>query len=288
MNRTFTALGPEVGRAEVLDLMRARTFQQVPIIDGEGRLVGLHLMRELMGAGERPNWAVIMAGGKGTRLYPITANLPKPMIRVAGRSILERLVLHLVGFGIRRFFISIGDQGHLIEAHFGDGSRWGMRFSYSVEAEPRGTAGAVLDLAPPGDLLVVYGDLYVAMDCRKLLDFHAARPGAATLVVCRTDHPRDSDLVDLDGERVKRFYRARDAEPCGDLALAAVWVLRPELLKAVPRKGPSDFGRDIFPRALAAGMRLNGYVTGETVVDVGTPERRDRFLKNYPPQQRAA
>ena len=96
LQKNFTAVGPRTGRAEVLDLMQSRTISQIPIVDGAGRLVGVHLLHEVLGAIERPNWAVVMAGGQGTRLRPLTETIPKPMLRVAGRPILERIVLHLV------------------------------------------------------------------------------------------------------------------------------------------------------------------------------------------------
>src|SRR6185436_9540512 len=95
--RNFVAVGADVGRAEVLDLMQARRIDQVPVLDDEGRLLGLHLLREMLGPVERPNWAVVMAGGIGSRLRPLTDSTPKPMLKVAGRPILERIVLHLVG-----------------------------------------------------------------------------------------------------------------------------------------------------------------------------------------------
>ena len=124
VNRHFSAVGPEEGRVHVLDLMQARHISQVPIVDAEQRLIGLHLLRDILGSAPRPNWAVIMAGGKGTRLRPITENLPKPMIKVAGRPILERLVLHLVGYGIKQIFLSVNYLGNMIEEHFQDGSKF--------------------------------------------------------------------------------------------------------------------------------------------------------------------
>ena len=138
MRRSFTAVLSSAGRNEVLDLMRARGISQVPVLDGRGRLVGLHLLRDFLTTRERPNCVVLVAGGKGKRLQPLTDSVPKPMVSVAGRPILERLVLHLVGQGFRRFFISIGHLGSVIERHFGDGSAFGIGW-----ASPAGTV-------PPG------------------------------------------------------------------------------------------------------------------------------------------
>src|SRR5688572_24947169 len=100
ISRSPVTVSSSAGRAEVLDLMQARRISQIPIVDS-GQLVGLHLLHEVIGAKKRPNWAVVMAGGQGLRLRPLTETVPKPMIRVAGRPILERIVLHLVSHGIQ-------------------------------------------------------------------------------------------------------------------------------------------------------------------------------------------
>src|SRR5512146_1905804 len=133
MQRNFVSVGPRAGRAEVIDLMQARFIQQIPVVDGDGKLAGLHLLRDVIGAPERSNWAVIMAGGRGARLAPLTDLLPKPMLRVAGRPILERIVLHCVSQGVRRIFVAINYLGHVIRDHFGDGSRFGVRIEYLAE-----------------------------------------------------------------------------------------------------------------------------------------------------------
>ena len=117
MHEEFSFVGPAEGRADVLDMMRARDIDQVPALDSEKRLVGLHLLHELIGSVQRDNWAVIMAGGRGARLRPLTENVPKPMLTVAGRPILERMVLHLVRWGMRRVFLSVNYMSEVIEEH---------------------------------------------------------------------------------------------------------------------------------------------------------------------------
>ena len=224
--------------------------------------------------------AAIVAGGRGVRMRPATDDLPKPMLPVAGKPLLEHQLEWLRAQGVREVAMCLGYKAEAVSRHFGDGARWGLKLSYQVEATPRGTAGAVRDLVPrpAGDLLVVYGDLFVSLDCGPLLAFHGRHAAAATVVVRASDHPLDSDLVRMKGDAITHFYRARHGEPYENWACAALFVVRPRLLDLVPADAPSDFGRDIFPKALAAGESLMAYRTEEEVADLGTPERLSAFL----------
>ena len=228
--------------------------------------------------------AVIVAGGRGERMGTATQSLPKPMLPFGGKPILERLVERLASAGWRELHLSLGYRPEVVTSHFGDGARWGVKLRYHVEKIPRGTAGAVADLrASVGkDMLVVYGDLYTDMDFKRFADFHAAHPAsAASLVLIKTDHPFDSDLARLEGDRLTGFYRAQPGETHEPIALAAVWAVRGPLLDLVPRDRPSDFGRDIFPEALRRGLALGAYRTAETLADLGTPERLARAEKEH-------
>lgn len=228
---------------------------------------------------KEPLPVVIVAGGKGERMGAATASLPKAMLPFGGKPILERLIETLAAAGWREIHLSLGYGADVVRDHFGDGSRWGVRLRCHAETSPRGTAGAVADLRREigDDILVVYGDLHAAMDLRRFAAFHAARlQAAASLVVIESDHPFDSDLARLDGERVTGLQRPRPGEAHEPHALAAVWAVRGALLDLVPRDRPSDFGRDIFPEALRRGLELRAYRTAETIADLGTPERLAR------------
>ena len=230
-----------------------------------------------------PIQAAILAGGAGTRMRSLS-DTPKVMLPLGGKPILVRQLEWLKKAGFSDIFLCLGHQADVISEALGDGSRFGIRIDYRLESEPRGTAGAVRDLgaALQGDLLVVYGDLYVDMNCGKLLDFHASHNGLATLVVRRTDHPEDSDVVETDESgRVRAVGRVADGVVSGDLGCAAIWVIRRELLKKVPASGLCDFARDIFPVAAAEGVGLMAYETSEPVIDVGTPERYAKFQAAY-------
>lgn len=270
MRRKFTAVEHTAGRAEVLDLMRARSIEQVPIVDAEGKLVGLHVLREIIGTSERPNWAVIMAGGKGTRLGQLTQATPKPMLKVAGRPILERLVLHLVGYGITRIFISVNHLAHVIEEHFRDGERFGCQIAYLKEAEPLGTGGplALLPEIPANPLVVMNGDLVTDVDLARLLEFHAAGAYAATLSARRYLHEVPFGCLETSGPRLTRLEEKPVLER---LVNAGVYVLSPELLARVPRRYfPIT---ELFESILNCKLPIGVLPMEEDWIDVGQREQ---------------
>ena len=224
--------------------------------------------------------AAIVAGGLGSRMGQATAQLPKPMLRVLGKPLLEHQLLWLQRLGFDEITLCLGCKADAVQAYFGDGARWGLKLRYAVETAPRGTAGCIRDLASDRDVLVVYGDLYPEIDLAPLLSFHTRHAdAAATLLLLETDHPQDSDLARVDGERITEIYRGVQ----GNLALAAVWIVRPALMRLIPEGRPSDFGRDIFPAALAQGLSLKGCRMKGVLADLGTPERLARFERSARP-----
>ncbi len=266
INREFTAVGPEAGRVEVLDLMQARSISQVPVVDKPGRLVGLHLLRELLGAVERSNWAVIMAGGQGLRLRPITEKIPKPMIKVAGRPILERLVLHLVGYGIRRVYLSINYLGHMIEEHFGDGSRFGCRIEYLREKDPLGTGGALslLPAKPADPLVVLNGDLLTQVNLELMLNQHTADQCAITVGVKRYVHPIPFGCVDV---RRRRLIRLQEKPLIEQQVNAGIYILSPAILTKVPRS--FCLMTELIEGALQRREKVGAFEIEEEWLDIG-------------------
>jgi NDP-sugar pyrophosphorylase family protein len=225
---------------------------------------------------------VIVAGGLGTRMRSLSKGIPKPMIKIFGKPILEHLIVWLKASGFNKISLCLGHKAEAVSRYFGNGETWRVNLEYYIETEPRGTAGCVLDACRGlnEDILVVYGDLFVSMNLKAFLDFHAQKPNsAASLVLFASDHPQDSDLVKLEKNQIKGFYRDLSAKAPHHLACAAVWALRKPVLDMIPSDRPSDFGRDIFPQALKRGLILSGYVTNETLADLGTPERFSAFEK---------
>jgi dTDP-glucose pyrophosphorylase len=263
----FVSVGPDVGRAEVLELMKARDLGQIPIVNQDGKLMGLHLMRDLIGVPLRPNAAVVMAGGRGTRLLPLTERLPKPMLTVAGRPILERIILHLMSFGIRRITLAINYLGHVIEDHFGDGRALGCHIDYLRETKPLGTGGALSLLAerPAHPFIVMNGDLVTQANLGAMLDFHQAGGQAGTMGIRRYTHTVPFGCVRLTGDRIV----ACEEKPRLEQTInTGMYVVSPELLASIPKD--QDFGMPaLFQKALAEGQLLRAYAFEDDWIDVG-------------------
>lgn len=274
----FVSVSPTASRAEVLDLMQSRWLSQVPILDAEGRLVGLHTLHDILGAAPRDNWAVVMAGGRGERLRPLTDSLPKPMIPVAGRPILERIILHLVGFGVRRIFLAVNYKAHMIEDHFGDGAAFGCAIEYVREDVPLGTGGALslLPDAPADPLLVLNGDLLTQFDVGSMLGFHGAGAYRATVGIHEYAHTIPFGVIDLDRDRVTRM-REKPAEVWQ--ANAGIYVLDPDLIARIPKATYFPLPA-LVEECLAHGEPVGGYRIEQDWIDVGRQPELERARGN--------
>lgn len=266
INRKFTSVGPDATREEVLDLLQALVLHQVPVIDKERKLLGIHLLHELIGTYERPNWAVLMAGGRGTRLTSITENLPKPMIRVAGRPILERLILRLVGFGFRRVYLSVNYLAQVIIDHFGDGSKLGCKIDYLRETEPLGTGGslALLPQRPAHPLIVLNGDLVTEANFAKMMTFHESGGYLATVGIRQYGHQVPFGCVDVEGNRVRRIEEKPVLERTVN---AGIYILNPSLVARVPRSAYPITA--LFEECLSKNEPVGAFEIHDDWTDVG-------------------
>ncbi len=220
----------------------------------------------------------ILAGGMGTRLRSIVGDIPKPMVLIGGVPLLERLVETCRQYGINDIHLLLGYNPEVIRDHFQDGSAFGVEISYWIEKQPLGTAGCMRALIPvvgEEDLLVLYGDVFIEMDLSRLIEFHLHHKPSATLVVHPNDHPGDSDLIEVDDVRILAFHnKPHPQNACyANVVNAGIYVVNGQLLQDIPSDRESDFGREIFPRAVAAGKLLAAYNTPEYIKDIGTPER---------------
>ena len=273
VKKNVVTVSPTASRAEALDLMQAMGVDQLPVLDANGCVQGVHLLHELLGAVERPNWAVIMAGGKGTRLGELTRTIPKPMLKVAGRPILERLILHFVGFGIRRIFLAVNHLSEVIEEYFGDGSRFGCQIEYLREEEPLGTGGA-LSLLPPIPSCPVFvsnGDLVTQANLEDMLSFHENGDYGMTVGVYDYTHQIPYGCVEQENGRISAIVEkpmiVREIN-------AGIYVLNPPILKMVPQKFfPIT---ELINVALLNNLKLGAWRVNDEWIDVGHREELKR------------
>jgi len=224
--------------------------------------------------------AVILAGGMGTRLREITGDtLPKPLVPVNGRPLLDHHLTHLAQNGVTSVVLLTGFGGDQIESFCGDGSRWNLHVRCIRESVPRGTAGAVFDALDQLDerFLVVYGDTVFDFDAQRMGTHHLQAHADATIFLHPNDHPHDSDLVEVDdADRVLRFHpypHPPDAN-LPNLVNAGVYILERSALTGLAHlPAKPDFGKHVFAQMLAQGRFLLGYRSPEYVKDAGTPER---------------
>jgi dTDP-glucose pyrophosphorylase len=274
MEKDFTYVAADVGPQEVFELMQVRTIKQVPVCDPEGQVIGLYMLEDFLESRLRPNWAVVMAGGTGRRLWPLTAYVPKPMLPVNGHPILESILEQLVFHGIRRTFISINHLGEQIVRHFGGGHRYGCSIEYLREEKPLGTGGALslLPAPPEHPLLVTNGDLITDLNLSELLDYHDSHDGAATLCIRELTYRIPYGEVECDGEDV---IRIKEKPSFQGVINAGIYVLDPELLSFVP-EGKEFPLPDLLGLARERGMGVKSYLIKDEWMDIGQLEDYER------------
>ncbi|MBX7059476.1 MAG: nucleotidyltransferase family protein [Leptospirales bacterium] len=270
LHRKPFVVPPEVGHEVVNQLMHVNKIQQVPIVDGLHRVVGLHLWDEVAAGPERSNIVIIMAGGLGTRLRPHTETCPKPLLPVAGKPMLEHIIDRARGEGFVRFVLAIQYLGHMIEEYFQNGERWGVQIDYLREERPMGTAGALSLLAPRPDMpfLVTNGDVLTDIQYGELLAFHSRYGACATMAVRLHEWQHPFGVVQTEGVEITGF----EEKPLHRTHVnAGVYALEPAALDEVLPNERCDMPT-LFERLRSKGQRTVAYPMHEPWLDVGAPE----------------
>lgn len=220
--------------------------------------------------------AIIMAGGKGTRLRPITCSMPKPMLPVMNIPLLEHIINLLKKHGIVDIGITLMFLPQRITSYFGDGTKWGVRLHYFIEEKPMGTAGSILSASSFIDdtFVIISGDCLTDLDISQAIEFHRSKQAVATVVLTSEENPLNFGIVATDNSGYITGFLEKPArcEVFSDTINTGIYVLEPEIFNHIERDKPSDFSRDLFPRLLDKGCPLAGYITYGYWSDVGTVE----------------
>lgn len=221
--------------------------------------------------------AVIMAGGRGERLKPLTDKIPKPLLPINGTPLLDKLIRHCVKNEVDNIIVCTNYLAEMISKHIEEAC-YGAFVRESRETTPLGSAGPLLLLKDKleDEFFILYGDVHNTVDMTKMLEFHRQHGSDATLLLHTSDHPQDSTVATADGSgRITSFVEkpGNEWKKYGNLTSAALYVLNKEVLKFIDDGKAADFAKDVFPKMLKSGKKLYGYVSTEYIRDMGTPER---------------
>ncbi|MBX5437764.1 MAG: nucleotidyltransferase family protein [Alicyclobacillaceae bacterium] len=279
MNAEPTTARLNEARETVLAIMKLKRIHHVPVLDDEGRVVHIETLDELIQAKERDNWVVIMAGGMGTRLRPLTDHVPKPLLRVGNKPILETILGSFVEHGFRKFYLSVNYKAEMIKQYFGDGSRFGIEIRYLHEQQRMGTAGALSLIQDPSErpLIVMNGDLLTKVNFQQLLDFHNARRAQATMCVREYHYQIPYGVVEIEEERLKGIQE-KPQKSC--FVNAGIYVLDPAVLDLIPRNTFYDMP-DLFARLIELGCTTTVFPIREYWLDVGMRADFERANGDY-------
>lgn len=229
---------------------------------------------------------VIIAGGQGTRIAAVKNEIPKAMIPVGGKPVIEHQLIMAKRYGFSEFVFLIGYLGQQIQSYFGDGSKWGVHIDYYQEEQPLGTAGALAEVKDclSEDFFVFYGDTVMDIDMTRMLAFHRSHQSDATLFVHPNDHPFDSDIILLDTNHLVTGIVTKPHPQdfiSHNHVNAALFIFNKSVVDCIERGKKTHIEKHVLPACLKAGLHLYGYISSEYVKDMGTPERYQDVCQDW-------
>lgn len=265
-------------RNTCLNILKQHNILCLPVVDEAERVVGLVTLDEFIPERVLPLQAVIMAGGPGTRLYPLTEHMPKPMLPVGDRPLLEIMIERLREAGIKRVNVTTQHKSEKITEHFRDGRDFGVDLTYVTEDRPLGTAGGLgLMEAPQETLLVINGDILTQVDFRAMLAFHREHHADLTVAVRPYALQVPYGVVECEGAKVSRLTE----KPSLNFFInAGIYLLEPTVHRYIPNNGERFDMTDTIQRLLDDGRPVIGFPIREYWLDIGEPATYERAQRD--------
>jgi len=277
--RTPTVAAISDTKEEILQKALGKKLHQIPIVDDEHRVIGIKEIEELVRPHVKPNRVVLMVGGLGTRLYPLTENTPKPMLKVGNKPILQTIVEKFAEYGFINIIMCVNYKSHIIQDYFEDGSRFGVRIEYIFEEQRMGTAGALslLPHVPNEPFFVMNGDLLTNVNFEHLLDYHTTQNALATMGVREYDFQVPYGVVNVDGNRILSIQE----KPVHKFFVSAgIYMLSPEVLNIIPKNEFYDMPT-LFEVLIQAKKTTISFPIREYWLDIGRLEEYERANNEY-------
>ena len=277
--KTPTVANINDSKEAIINICTTKKIHQIPIVDSRGNLVGLEVLDELIGRPTKHNQVVLMVGGLGTRLRPLTEETPKPMLPVGGKPILQTIVEKFVSYGFVNIVMCVGYKSNIIQNYFGDGSKFGANISYVFEEKRMGTAGALSLLLhkPKEPFFVMNGDLLTNVNFENMLEFHIQNNAVATMAVRGYDFQvpygvvniKEGRIVSIEEKPVQKFF-----------VNAGIYVLNPECINEIPKDEFFDMPT-LFEMLIKKDKKTISFPLREYWLDIGQIEEYKKANKEY-------
>ncbi len=267
MNHQPHFIDRNTSRENALLLMKNKKIRQIPVLDDDNRVVGLEIADELLKPALRDNWVILMAGGLGKRLQPLTESCPKPLLKVGSKPVLETVLESFIEQGFRHFYIAVNYKAEMIIQHFGDGSQWDVEIKYLYERQQLGTAGALslLPSQPDHPLLLMNGDILTKINFGQLLDFHQKNLTSATICIKEQYSQIPYGVVTIQQNRLQQI----DEKPLQHFFInAGLYVLNPEIIDLIPSNTYFDIP-ELISILMLKGQEIAVFPIREYWIDIG-------------------
>ena len=266
-------------RNSIINILKANKVRHLPVIDAERHVIGIERLDGLLTGSRRRNWVVIMAGGLGKRLEPLTNDCPKPMLKIGEKPVLQTILEQLLRQGFTRFCISVDFKSEQIKDYFGDGSGLGAEIQYIDEKKRMGTAGSLslLPFETQEPVLVVNGDILTKLSFEQLVDFHQEHQAAATIAVATYDYQVPYGVVRASRDRLIGF---EEKPVYASFINAGIYVLNPEVLNYVPKNSCFDIN-SLFEKLLQNKEPVCVFPIREYWIDIGGMKSFYQACKDY-------
>ncbi len=278
INRKPVTMPIVSSRTEVLKELHRIHRRHMPLVNAEGVLQDVVVLNGF-DAPSKSNWVVIMVGGLGSRLGELTKNVPKPMLDVGGKPLLERLVESFTDYGFRRFIFCVNYKSDVIESYFGDGSKWGIQVEYTKEKKRMGTAGALglIDFPINEPLIVTNGDVLASINYESLLNYHIDSRSVATMCVQKRSIEIPYARVEVnENNEITNLVE----KPTQDFKInGGIYVLSPQTLDKLDKGKFLDMP-DLFMKLIGDGEKVSAYAHDDYWIDIGRPGDYRRSLDN--------
>jgi len=278
-NKNPFIVGKNYDKEEIIQLCTQQKIYQIPIVDEEKRVIDILLLDELLKEKEYPNKVVLMVGGLGTRLRPLTESTPKPLLRVGGKPILETIVENFKKYGFKNFVFCVNYKADMIKEYFKDGKEFGVKIEYVYEEQRMGTAGALslLKEPPKEPFFVMNGDLLTSINFENMLKFHEQHFAHATMGVREYEYQVPFGVVNVENEKIVSI----DEKPIHKFFVnAGIYILNPEVLDYIPKNQFFDMPT-LFEKLIQEKRNTVSFPIREYWLDIGRLEEFERAQEEY-------